>query len=304
MKKLLVMALAVLATAVASSAPAATTTMAITRNGYVPKNLTIVTGDSVVFANQDTVAHQVVLRPTTGFTCTAGLVIQPGQSSTCTFRTVTSYTVRDPNRRTAAFRGTIRVNAGPPGSVLSLTASPKVVTYGGRSTLSGQLATGMANQKIDIFARECGAASFSKIATVDTTTGGSYTFIVQPRKNTTYESRFKVLLSTQVLVKDRPRVTLRKLAPRRFRVTVLAAESYAGKVVLFQRFSSTQRRWVTVRSVVLAAAGTLTTPINPTSVSKKVFRSKIRKRLRVRVLLTQAQAGSCYAASASATIRS
>src|SRR6266511_3540133 len=89
MKRLLGVGLAVVATAVASSAPAATSTMAITRNGYVPKTLTIATGDSVNFANQDTVAHQVVLKPTTGFTCAAGLVIQPGgQSSACTFVTV------------------------------------------------------------------------------------------------------------------------------------------------------------------------------------------------------------------------
>src|SRR6266511_4020978 len=162
MKRLLLLGL-VLGVAVASSAPAATTTMAITRNGYVPKTLTIATGDSIVFANQDTAAHQVVLKPTTGFACAAGLVIQPGQSSTCTFRTVTKYAVSDPNHKTSAFRGTITVNPGPPGSVLSLTPTPKVVVYGGHSTLSGQLATGLANQKIDIFAKECGAAAFAKL---------------------------------------------------------------------------------------------------------------------------------------------
>src|SRR5919198_497033 len=303
MKKLVVLALVVLAGAVAS-APAATTTMAITANGYVPKTLTIVTGDSVVFANQDTVAHQVVLKPTTGFTCTAGLVIQPGQSSTCTFRTVTKYSVSDPNRKTSAFKGTITVNAGPPGSVLSLGAAPQLVVYGGQSTLSGRLGTGQANQKVDIFGQDCGASSLTKLTTVTTTADGSYTFAVQPRKNTTYESRFRSLKSTQVLVKVRPKVTLRKLAPRRFRVTVLAAESFAGKFVLFQRYSSAQRRWVRVRAVALAAGGTLTTPINPTTVSKAVFRSRIKARLRVRAFLTQTQAGTCAAASASATIRS
>lgn len=303
MKRLVPAALAVLAVSVAS-APGASTTMAITRNGYVPKTLTIVTGDSVVFANQDTVAHQVVLKPSTGFGCTAGLVIQPGQSSTCTFRTATKYAVSDPNRRTSAFKGTITVNIGPPGSVLSLTAAPTSVRYGGQSTLSGRLATGLANQRIDIFAQECGAAAFTRLTTVTTTADGSYTSAVQPRKNTTYEARFRALRSTQALVKVRPRVTLRKLAPRKFRVTVLAAESYAGKFVLFQRFSSTQRRWVRVRSVALVAGGTLTTPINPTTVSKAVFGSRIKARLRVRALLTQAQAGGCYAASASATIRS
>ena len=303
MKKLAAMALVGLAGAVVS-APAATTTMAITRNGYVPKTLTIVTGDSVVLANQDTVAHQVVFKPATGFTCTAGLVIQPGQSSTCTFRTVTKYSVSDPNRKTSAFKGTITVNAGPPGSVLSLTAAPQLVLYGGQSTLSGRLGTGQANQKVDIFAQECGASALTKLTTVTTTTDGAYTFAVQPRRNTTYESRFRALKSTRVLVKVRPQVTLRKLAPRRFRVTVLAADSLAGKFVIFQRFSSVQRRWVRVRAVALVADGTLTSPINPTTVSRAVFRSRIKARLRVRALLTQAQAGSCYAGSASATIGS
>jgi plastocyanin len=302
MKKLFAGALAVLVMAVASSAPAATTTLAITHNGYVPKSLTIMTGDSVNIVNQDTVTHRVVLRPNTGFTCSDGRLIQPGQSSTCTFRTATKYEVRDRDVRTAAFRATITVKAA---STLSLAATPNTVVYGGHSTLSGQLAIGQPDQKVDLFAQVCGGApAFTKVTTLTTTTGGAYSLIVQPPRNTTYETRFHSSSSAQVLVKVRPKVTLRKLAPRRFRVTVLAADSYAGKFVLFQRFSSRQGRWVTVRSVVLRAAGTLTTPINPTSVSKAVFRSKIRPRLRVRALLTRAQAGSCYAAAASATIRS
>ena len=304
MKRLLGVGLAVVATAVASSAPAATSTMAITRNGYVPKTLTIATGDSVNFVNQDTVAHQVVLKPTTGFTCAAGLVIQPGQSSACTFVTVTKYAVSDPNRRTGAFKGTITVNAGPPGSALSLTAAPKVAAYGGHVTLSGRLAAGLANQKIEIFAQECGASASTKLTTVTTTADGGYSFVALPRKNTTYQSKYKALSSAQALAKVRPKVTLRKLAPRKFRATVLAAESYAGKFVLFQRYSVSKRRWITVRSAVLRAGSTLTTPINPTSVSTTTFRARIKARLRVRALLTQAQAGGCYAASRSATIRS
>jgi plastocyanin len=303
MKKLVFLLLAVGAT-VAAAAPAATTTFAITRNGYVPKTLSIVTGDSVVFANQDAGAHQVVLKPTSGFTCTASLVVQPGQSTTCTFRTVTKYSVSDPNVNRGAFKGTITVGAGPAGSTLSLSAAPKTLAYGGRSTLSGQLATGQANQKIDIFAQECGASALTKLTTATTTAGGAYSLVVQPRWNTTYESRFKSSKSAQALLKVRPRVTFRKLATRKFRVTVLAADSFAGKFVLFQRYSAVKRRWITVRSVVLRAGSTLTTPINPTSVSTATFRARVKARLRVRAYVTQAQAGGCYAASPSATIRS
>ena len=76
---------AVLVTAVASSAPAATTTLAITPNGYVPKTVT-------------------------------------------------------------------------------LNANPALVVFGGVSTLSGQLATGQGNQKIDIMALECGGQPWGEIA--------------------------------------------------------------------------------------------------------------------------------------------
>src|SRR5207237_8373070 len=160
--------------------------------------------------------------PATGFACTAGLVIQPGESSTCTFRTITKYAVSDPNHRTAAFRGTITVKAGPPGSVVSLSAAPNLLGYGAHSTLSGQLAAGQSGQPIDVFAKDCGASAFTKLGTATTGAEGKYTFDAQPRRNTTYEARFHVLASTQALVTVRPRLTLRKLAPRRFRATWLA----------------------------------------------------------------------------------
>jgi plastocyanin len=303
--KLSVVALAVLCAAVASSAPAATTTtMAITKNGYVPKTLAIVTADAVTLANQDSVAHQVVLKPSTGFTCTAGLVIQPAQSSTCTFHTVTKYSVTDPNHKTSAFKGTITVKAGPPGSTLSLTATLKLVPYGGQSTLSGQLASGQSGQKIEFFAQECSANAMTGLTTITTATGGAYTFTVQPKRNTTYQSKFKSSPSTAVVVKVKPKVLLRKLAPRKFRVRALATDSFAGRFVLFQRWSTVKARWITVRSVVLRAGTSVTTPINPTSVSTATFRVKLRARVRVRALLTQAQAGTCYGVSASTTIRS
>jgi plastocyanin len=302
MRRLLLLGL-VLGAGVASSAPAATTTLAVTSNGYVPKTLTITTGDSVVFANQDTVAHQVVLKPTTGYACTASLTLQPAQNTTCTFRTATKYTVTDPNKKGSAFKGSITVNAAP-GSTLTLTAAPKVVLYGRSATLTGQLASGQVNQKVDLFAQECGAPALTKLTTVTTTAGGAYSHTAQPRRKATYQARFRSSSSLQALVKVRPKVTMRKLAPRKFRVTVQAAESYAGKFVRFQRYSLVKRSWVTVRSVVLRASSTLTTPINPTKVSTATFRAKIRVRLRVRAYLTQAQVGGCYAASASTTIRS
>jgi len=53
-------------------------------------------------------------------------------------------------------------------------------------------------------------------ATVVTTTGGAFSYDVQPRMNTSYEARFKNSTSAPTDVKVRPRMRLRKIARGRF----------------------------------------------------------------------------------------
>jgi len=56
-----------------------------------------------------------------------------------------------------------------------------------------------------------------------------------------------------------------------------------------------------VKQVVLRANST---GVAPTVVSSAAFRSTIKTRLRIRVLITQAQAGTCYLAGVSNAILS
>jgi len=305
MKRFILLAVAVLSLVATGSVSAKTVTMAITKDGYVPKTLSIATGDSVTFVNQDTAAHQVVLKPSTGFTCIGSLVLQPSQSTTCTFIVHGTYAVSDPNHKSAPFKGTITVT-GPniPPSLVTLHASPTVVVYGGHSTLSGTISTGQANQKVDIRDQECGSSAMKPLATVVTTTGGAFSYSAQPRMNTSYEARFKVSTSTATDVKVRPRFRLLKLARGKFNVRVLAAQSFAGHAVVFQRYVRSTSRWVTVKTVLLKAGPTVTLPIDPTVTSAVTFRVRIKVRLKVRALFPQAQAGSCYLGTRSAVIRS
>src|SRR5436309_1651167 len=77
--------LALLAVTGAVSA-ASTSTVTITKAGYVPNAPKISQGDSVQFTNSDTIAHQIVFKATAGITCAPNpLVLQPGQSGACTF---------------------------------------------------------------------------------------------------------------------------------------------------------------------------------------------------------------------------
>ena len=296
MRRLLLLLVAVLGLAAAAPASSADALITITRAGFAPQNVTINAGDTVTWVNSDTVAHQVVVD---GVNC--NLTIQPGQRGTCTFTRTGRFTYRDPARRGGAWRGTITVRAGPGG--VTIAARPTLVTYGNASTLSGRIASGRENERVTVQVQLCGATSFVNIGTATTTAGGNWVLAVKPSKNATYRARWRTSTSASLMVKVRPRMILRKLTGGRFSVRVLAAQSFSGKVAVFQRYASTTRRWVRVRFVVLRSGGTTTLPLNPTVVSRAVFRSRVRAGTRVRVVLGQTQVGGCYAPGLSNVVR-
>lgn len=279
-------------------ASAKTVSVSITKNGYVPSSLSIAQGDVVQFTNADTVAHQVSFKSTTGVTCSPSpLVLAPAQAGTCTFTEAGTYTYSDPNVKGNTFRGTVTVTA--PAASLTLTAKPLVLVYGGKTTLSGVLSTQKSGENVDVFAQACGQSANVKVATVQTTTGGAWSAVVTPLKHTVYTARVKSLTSSATTVKVRPRLLLGKIAPKRFSLRVTGAESFAGKVAAFQRYNGTLRRWVTVKRVVLRANAT---GVAPTVVSTVTFSSTLARRIKVRVVLPQAQVGSCYLAGTSNSI--
>jgi hypothetical protein len=191
------------------------------------------------------------------------------------------------------------VVAAPPS--VTLKASPTTVGYGGSTTLSGALSNQRTGQTVTVEQQECGKTSFSRLATVTTTSGGAWSFVAKPTLNTTYRAKFKSSTSTPVLVRVSPVVKLRKLALRRFSVAVTAAQSFQGKFVYFQRYRSSLHKWATVKRVTLTAVKTTTAP---TMVSSARFRSKLKARLRIRAVLGQAQASPCYLGARSNVTRS
>ena len=292
-KIILLAAIAALAVAV-SAAGAKTVTVTITKNGYVPKAMAIHQGDTVQFMNGDTVAHQVTFKSTAGVTCSPNpLVLQPGANGSCTFKDASNYSYSDPNAKGNTFRGTVTVTAAP--ASLSLTAKPVLVIYGSTDLLTGTLSTQQTGENVDVLAQQCGAASATKTATVQTTTGGVYSATVKPLMNTAYTTKSKAVASSVVTVRVRPRLRLARVAPHRYTLRVFGATSFAGKYASFQRYNGTLRRWVAVRTVLLKANST---GVAPTVITAGSFRSSVPGGLRVRVTLGQAQVGSCPRAGA------
>jgi plastocyanin len=300
MKKVLLLALAI-GLLVAAPAPAKTVTVDISQLGFVPASVTIQSGDSVTWTNKDTVNHQVVCA-TCPFTSS---VLAPGQTHTFTFTKVGKFMTVDPLNKNK--KATVTVTEAPAG--VSLTAAPRALTYGHTTTVSGTLSTGQANQKVDVLAQACGETAAKVVATATTTTGGVYTYTAQPALMTSYQARFKpatgpAVTTSAINVSIRPTVALKRLARNRFSTQVIAAQSFVGKAVAFQRYVTARKRWTTVKTVFLGTRAAAATPLAGTTVSSVTFRAKLPSGLRVRTVLPPGQAAPCYLASKSATIRS
>lgn len=306
MRKLLVLLLSavslVAAGAAAEAAATAAKTITITATGYKPTAVSITVGDSVAYKNSDSVAHTVDFKQTTGMHCSAALplAIAAGQSASCTFSSAGKFNFSDPAKKGNKFRGTVTVNPSPIAGNLTLT--PKSVVFGRKTTLAGTLASAQSGQSVQVYETVCGVSSTPKlVTTVTSTTGGKFSYVAQPLARSDYTVKVKNSTSRAARVGVQPRLVLGKVARHQFTVRISAAVSFAGKQVVFQRYRRTLKRWVKVRRVLLRAN---TTGVAPTVVTSAKFRSKIRTRQKVRVVLGPKQVGACYLVGRSNTIRS
>ncbi|HUY07487.1 MAG TPA: hypothetical protein VMU99_09540 [Acidimicrobiales bacterium] len=272
-------------------ASAATQTVTITAHGYVPSSSTIATGDSVGFVNADITVHQIVFKQNSGVTCTPNpLVLQPTASGTCTFQSAGNYSYSDPNFKGKTFTGTVVVTKTP--LAIALAISPGVAVYGHTENLSGTTSNQSSGQSVQILAQSCGQTTATAVGTATTATGGAFSFQRKPLNNTTYSVKVKSATSNSVLSQVFPWEQLKKTSLHHFYLRVSATASFAGKYVTFQRFNSSLRRWVNVRTVTLRKNSS---GVAPTVVSSAAFTSTVARPQKVRTVLGAGEVGACYA---------
>ena len=291
MRRLFIAVAAVLALTALGSATAADRAVTITRTAFTPADVTIAAGDTVTWRNTDTIAHQVTFN---GTPCS--LTIQPGASGTCTFRAGGRFSYQDRTQQ-PRLRGTVTVT-GPRASV-TLTAPRLTANFLAPLNLSGFVSSQAANESVVVNSQECGKTAFTRVGAATTTAGGGWNFVVKPTINTVYQARWRTNDSSTVTVKVRPTVRLTRVGSR-FKARITAAQSFTGKTIVFQRLRTAVRRWVSIKRVTLGAS---TTPTAGTFVTPANFRASIRKGWRLRVILPQPQAGTCYLAAPSNTLR-
>ena len=274
MRKFLLAAVALVVLAAGSSALAGSAGVDITSAGFNPQSVSVQSGDSVSWTNKDTVRHSVVF---TGTPC--ALVLDPSQSSSCSFPTPGTFSYDDP---TSGHSGTVSV--APNSRAVTLAASRNVGIFGDAMVLSGTISSKAAGQHVTVSATPASGPAYS----YDVVTGanGNWTLQIQPRARTTYRASWDTATSPAVVVNLRPRLTFQKVGRHQYLVVVLAAHSMAGKQLdIARRIGG---RYVVYRHA------TITSIARTSTTSVAYFVTFVRPGTHLRAFLPKSQVGSDY----------
>jgi len=128
---------------------------------------------------------------------------------------------------------------------VTLTAPALQVVFGRGVMLSGMVPTGKAGEVVTLFAERFDGGSLASFATVVTGEGGGWRYLARPAIQTAYEAGWNGGLSPATVIGVRPAVSLRRTAKGFLATRVVAARSFAGRIVQLQRRTAAGR-WRTV----------------------------------------------------------
>ncbi len=244
MCRAILLAVASLGLVLAAPAATATTTVQIKRTGFVPATVTINQDDAVTWTNADTINHQVVANGGSF----ASPILTPGKSYTHTFRSGGTFRYHDGLH--PSLKGTVTVRGAP--AQVTLATSAPVVRFGSSVTLTGTVSNKKSGETVTLVALPYGQTTKQVVATLQTTTGGVFSFTVTPQLNTTYQAQWKTLESS-VIVQVQPLIKLPFVSRSGyFHFYVTAGQSFAGRFVWLQRYTLL-RTWINVRRLQLGS---------------------------------------------------
>jgi len=286
MRRLIPLGVLVAGLVLAAPAAATTTTVQIKGTGFVPAAVTINQNDSVTWTNVDTIDHQVVANGGSF----ASPILKPGKSWTRAFGAGGTFHYHDSLHPT--LKGVVTVKGAP--DQVTLSTSAPVVKFGTTVTLTGTVSNKKAGETVTLVQLPYGQTTKQVVATLQTTSGGAFSFTVSPQLNTTYQAQWKTLESS-VVVQVQPLIKLPFVSRTGyFHFYVTAGMSFAGKTVYLQRFTLA-RQWVNIRALTLGSkSGRL--------ISLRFVRSLIpRGRWSIRVFMPATEMGGGFLDSWSGT---
>ncbi len=244
MRKLIIALAAIATLVVAGPAGAATTTtVRIYGSTFSPRTVTITAGDTITWTNRDNAPHQVL--------ATKGQFVSPilrqNQSFSFTFHAAGTYAYKDELHPKLTAK--VVVKGLPP--TVTLTASLSILTYGTKATLSGVVSSHKAGEPVTIYYQPYPQPNLIQRATLLTSEGGNYSFIVAPQIATNYQVAWKGAYATPTSIQVAPKLSLGR--NNGWIIHASAGRSFAGRAVQFQRLNVATSQWVTLRKVLLNA---------------------------------------------------
>ncbi len=229
--------------AAGQAASSATKNVSIKSGGFSPTSVTIKTGDKITWKNVDSKTHQVV--------SDGGLFASPilGGSRTYSYTFNKTGTFRYHDGLYPSHKAKIVVQARPIPPAVSLALSSPVVTFGQPIRLSGVVSSKKPNETVSIYRRRFSEVSPVLLATVLTTTGGTWTYDFYPDIQTAFQARFRGTSSGEATILVRPHVRLVPSGKNLF-AKVFSSNSFAGHYLILQR-KSAKSTWVGVKRVKL-----------------------------------------------------
>jgi plastocyanin len=268
MRKLLFVILIPLALVLAGPATAATA-VSITNSGFQPAQVTIGSGDTVTWTNNDTVNRQIVADGG----AFSSPQIRPGDDFSFRFTRAATYAYHDQAK--TAQKGTVVVRATGARSV-TIAAGARSIILGSTVELSGSVTGGQrSGQQLIVVGKPYRGPETRTPALTES--DGSWSVRVRPRIRTEYKVEWgNTVSSTEPIVYVRPAVQLRVLNARtgRLYAKVTALVPYKGKLITLQRLRGST--WVKVRRARLASG----------SVAR--FTARLPRTARIRLLVPTA----------------
>jgi hypothetical protein len=208
----------------------------------VPAAVTLNQDDSVTWTNTDTKDHQVVANGGSF----ASPILQPGKTYIHAFGVGGTFRYHDGLHPT--LKGTVTVRGVPP--QVTLAVSAPVVKFGTQVTLTGVVNNKRTGETVTIAALPYGQTTKQLVVTLQTTSGGAFSFNLTPQLNTTYQAQWKGAESS-VVVQVQPLINLPFVSSSDyFHFYVTAGESFAGRFVYLQRYTLA-RTWINIRRLQL-----------------------------------------------------
>jgi plastocyanin len=269
-------------------------TVWLTRTGFMPASISIKAGQRVRWVNRTAANHQVVADDSSF----SSAVLAQGGAFAHTFSSGGTFRYHDGLQ--PSVKGAVVVTATAPESI-TLTASRRVVTYGGSIVLTGKIANGAAEEKVTLSADPQAGDDATSVETVAAAADGSFRVTVRPLVQTAYTVAAANSSSSPLAVNVRPRVRLARVGHRRAVVRVSAARGFVHRYALVQRWNARRHVW---RSVVRVRFMRTTLASSSTVVTSAGLRYRFRHGTRLRVFVPRSQVSPGYTSSVSNAIRS